>query len=171
MTPKHLVELHVHGVNLVFEVDSGASHSIISEDTFRRAWPKKPPSLLDTPVALRTWSGESLQALGTAIVEVQYKGTTQSLPLVIMKTPGCNLLSRNWFEPLGISIHDIHLLACDSSIKAILERFGSVFDNNLNEYKGPLVKLQLKDSASPKFLRARPVPFALKSVSRKKLIG
>lgn len=159
---KHLVELQVHGVNLVFEVDSGASHSIISEDTFRRAWPNKPPSLLDTPVALRTWSGEGLQALGTAVVEVQFKNTTQSLPLVIMKTPGCNLLGRNWFEPLGISIHGINLLACDSSIKAILERFGSVFDDNLNEYKGPLVKLELKDSVSPKFLRARPVPFALK---------
>lgn len=85
---------------------------------------------------------------------MQYKNTTQSLPLVIMNTPGCN--------PLGINIHGINLLACDSSIKAILERFGSVFDTNLNEYKGPLVKLELKDSVSPKFLRARPVPFALK---------
>lgn len=89
MTLKHLVELHVHGVNLVFKVNSGASHSIISED--RR---HNPPCGESHVAACGRGKSSKNRELPSP------RCSTRLQPLAI-----CNLLGRNWIEPLGISIH------------------------------------------------------------------
>lgn len=161
-TEKLVVSLHVEGVPLQFEVDSGAACSLISEETFRAAWPRQPPKFSCDNVALRTWSGEGLESLGTVHVWVQYKSFRVKLPLLVMKCPGCNLLGRNWFEPLGIGLSGVHQIVHDKSLIDIIEKHAPIFDGDLNQYKGPAVGLELQETVTPKFLKARTVPFALK---------
>ena len=66
------------------EVDTGASVSIISRETYGHLWPDgKKPSLLESDITLRTYSGEQLAIKGTLKVDVQYKDQNAQLQLVV----------------------------------------------------------------------------------------
>ena len=68
------VELTVNDASLCMEVDTGASGSIISENTYHTMWlAKKRPSLQPSDDRLYTYSGELIQALGTVSLTVRYK--------------------------------------------------------------------------------------------------
>ena len=61
----------VDSKELVMEVDTGASVSIISEETYDHLWPNgKKPSLLESDITLRTYSGEQLAIKGTFKIDV-----------------------------------------------------------------------------------------------------
>ncbi|XP_040360851.1 uncharacterized protein LOC121048498 [Ixodes scapularis] len=49
---------------------------------------------------------------------------------------------------------------CSSSV-SILSGYQDVFSRDLGVIKGPPASLQLKDGVSPKFYKARPIPYAL----------
>ena len=84
-------------VNLEMEVDTGASTSIISEQTYNQLWPQdRRPTLQLTAVKLRTYSGEQLNVKGVITVEVQYNGQSESLPLIVANGQGPSLLGRDW---------------------------------------------------------------------------
>ena len=52
------------------EVDTGASVSIISEEIYDHLWPNgKKPSLLESDITLRTYSGEQLAIKGCCSVQ------------------------------------------------------------------------------------------------------
>ena len=68
------VTVSVDNVDLDMEVDTGASVSIISEETYSCLWPKEQqPSLQESVITLGTYSGEQLSIKGTLAVDVQYK--------------------------------------------------------------------------------------------------
>ena len=70
------VTMTVDNEELVMEVDTGASVSIISEETYNygHLWPDgKKPSLQESDITLHTYSGEQLAIKGTLKVDVQYK--------------------------------------------------------------------------------------------------
>lgn len=160
--PKFMVTLKINNRELELEVDSGAACSIISEATYRRLWPKNPPTLNQDGLTLHTWSGEGLQVLGTANVHVRHKSKDYILPLVVTRGTGCSLLGRNWFQDLKIRVSGIHHLATKDSVANILKAHEDVFDANIRGHSGPPVNLELKEGATPHFLKSRPVPFALR---------
>ena len=68
------VTVRVNNADLDMEVDTGASVSIIGEDTYNRLWPeKRQPSLQESTIALRTYGEEQLSVKGSMAVDVQYK--------------------------------------------------------------------------------------------------
>lgn len=73
VVPKYLITLKVEGRALEFEVDSGAAVTVISQETYRRTWPNKPPPLQKEDMTLQTWTGEGLRVLGSAQVHVKHK--------------------------------------------------------------------------------------------------
>lgn len=97
---KFLVALKIEGRALEFEVDSRATFTVISQDTYRRTWPNKPPPLHKEYVTLQTWTGEGLQVLGSAQVRVRHKSKDSVLPLMVATGTGWNLIGRNWFPAL-----------------------------------------------------------------------
>lgn len=162
-TQKVMTRLRVHGKFLDFEVDSGAACTLISEVTFKATWTDDRPRLQTDNMLLRTWSGQSLRVLGCATVIVTHGNKTMTLPLVVIKGAGCNLLGRNWFPHLGIQITGINDVSGDELVSKLLDKYQSVFDEDISGHIGPAVQLDLVEGAKPKFLKARPVPFALRS--------
>ena len=65
----YVVTLTVEGKQLIFEIDTGTSFSLVSEATYHELWPNTP--LLDTTVKLNTYTGTPLQVLG-----VRYAGNS-----------------------------------------------------------------------------------------------
>lgn len=108
------VMVDVNGTTLTMEVNTSAAVSVMSEVTYKHAWPvaSRPP-LKSTEVQLRTYSGEQLPVLGQLSVDVHYKGK-EHLELVVTSSKGPTLMGRNWLELLdnqwlgGARIHQIH---------------------------------------------------------------
>ena len=84
--PPLRVSLQLDDCKITMEVDTGASVSIMSEDTYRKIWPKK--RLIESSVKLQTYSKEPLPVVGARDVFVQYEGQSATLPLIVVKGNG-----------------------------------------------------------------------------------
>ncbi|XP_077564530.1 uncharacterized protein LOC144179991 [Haemaphysalis longicornis] len=78
---------------------------------------------------------------------------------------GCSLLGRNWFDKLGIELHGIHQTTDEGILTKLLRKYDDVFCEDTTGHTGPPVNLELKEGASLKFFKARPVPFAMRASS------
>ncbi|KAL1430157.1 hypothetical protein MTO96_015361 [Rhipicephalus appendiculatus] len=63
------VEVSVNGISLLMELDTGASVSVVSEDTFRRKF--QSARLEPSTVLLKSYSGELTAVKGTLAVSVR----------------------------------------------------------------------------------------------------
>ena len=68
--PSIMVPVKVNRVSHSMELDTGASVSIMSEETCGRRFPKVP--LEESQIKLKTYTGEALEIIGQALVEVTY---------------------------------------------------------------------------------------------------
>ncbi len=85
--------LTVNRVELPMQIDTGASVSVISEETYHLIWPATAaPEVQKTGIKLRTYSGGELEVKGAIMVDVSYKGQESHLRLV--------LFVRKWTESL-----------------------------------------------------------------------
>ena len=89
------VQLHINGIPLTMEVDTGAAVSIISEQAQKRFLPKK--TLRRSSIRLRTYM-EIMPVLGEMTVEVAYQENTHSLTLYVVQGNGPTLLGRSWLQ-------------------------------------------------------------------------
>lgn len=60
----------VEGMDIKFEIDSGAMASVISEETYRRTWKDKPPPIKPSTLRLRTYAGQAIPHLGVLCVNI-----------------------------------------------------------------------------------------------------
>ena len=112
------------------ELDTGASLSIISEETFCCiAWPMD--NLQPTDIALTTYTGESLSIMGTYNVQVCYQSQVHTLPLIVVKGHSPSLFGRNWLEKIKIDWNSICALQNSSSLSCLLDKYSSLFSDTL----------------------------------------
>ena len=97
----YLVTLHMDGVPIQMEIDTGSSLSLISESTFWRLWPNR--TLEDSWPILTMYSGAQLQVLGAVDVQVcQASARPVNLSLAVVGADGPSLLGRNWIKSLQL---------------------------------------------------------------------
>jgi hypothetical protein len=96
-----VVTVKVIIVDLPMELDTGASHKVISEKTYKQIGGTV-SKLQSSKVSLFTYTGEKLIISGSAMVQVKHNNQTQELPLVVLKKDGPTLLGRNWLEKIRI---------------------------------------------------------------------
>ncbi|KHJ42478.1 hypothetical protein D918_07400 [Trichuris suis] len=77
------------------EIDSGASSSIISEETFLRVLHGR-PKLQRVSTVLRTWSNKTVPVLGSITVSAARDSRSAKLKLLVARGSGPSLLGRNW---------------------------------------------------------------------------
>ena len=77
---------------------------------------------------LKRISNVTVDTLCKCFVNVRYNNKTfHNLPLLILSGDGPNLLGRNWFSTLGISINGVHFQKVDSSIDDLIVEFKDIF--------------------------------------------
>ena len=90
------VDVTVNQKPLKMELDTGASYSLISEDTYQSIWPEKDgPILQESSVKLHTYTGERVEVVGHIIVTVHCNNQTAELQLLVVKGKGPSLFGRN----------------------------------------------------------------------------
>ena len=58
------VDVSINGKPVPMEIDTDASVSVMSEETFNQLWPNRCACLQKSQVKLQTYSGEDLDVLG-----------------------------------------------------------------------------------------------------------
>lgn len=81
--PSIMITVKVNGEECSMELDTGASVSIVSEEAWRKRFPTAP--LEESQIELRTYTGEALDIIGQANVQVTYQDNIANLPLQIIK--------------------------------------------------------------------------------------
>ena len=159
------VNVGMNGKNVSMEVDTGASLTVISEMTMKQI-----PHLEITPVAAKlcTYTGEVITPVGQADVNVKYEGQVKVLTVIVTPGSGPSLLGRNWLHHIRLNwkqiFNELKLSEENESVelKSILDKYATVFKEELGTMKGTEVHINLKLDAKPRFCKARPVPYALK---------
>ena len=49
----------------------------------------------------------------------------------------------------------------EASLGKLIDQYSELFKEGLGTFKGPKVKIHVEPEAQPKFLKARPVPYAM----------
>ena len=159
------VDLEVSGKKLALDVDTGAAVSILSEKVFQQFFSEvklKPSSLL-----LKTYTGERMQILGTLAVKVCYLSQGPfDLELVVVSGDGPCLMGRDWLQVIRLDWPSIAVVlqgASTRAVQGVLDNYPDVFAEGLGTIYPFKATLFVVKDAKPRFHRARPVPFALKS--------
>ena len=98
-----VTSLNVDGQMLQMEVDTGATLSVVSEETWRRHWTRPRPHLEHSHDTLRTNTGQCVKIKGIVDVKVEgKKGECHTLPLMVVPGNGPSLLGRNWLSMLQL---------------------------------------------------------------------
>ena len=94
--------------------------------------------------------------------------------MFVVKGEGLSLLGREWLRVLRLDWRSIKT-ACvaegqtQSRLNSLLLRYPEVFKEGSGSITTFKASLQLKPGSSPKFCKARPVPFALKQAVEQEL--
>ena len=160
------VTLLINDTPVIMEVDTGAAVSIISEEAWKGNFPNA--TWEPSEVTLKTYSGEKLSVCGQAVVTVAYKDQTARLPVQIVKGAGPALLGRDWLFEINLdwkAIKQISVL----TLEGLLAKYSELFQETLGSLKGYQAVLEIKEGAKPRFLRPRPVPYALREAIEQEL--
>lgn len=169
--PAYEVRVLLDGVAVTMQVDSGAAYTLVNQGTWARVRARSPRrELRPLPNRLCTWNSSPVDVLGQTTVQVLYKDAKCDLNVIVARGPGPNLIGRNWFEALGIVLNvnlitEVELTVIDK----VVGKHSDVFKDGLGTYKGDPVAIHLKPNATPKFLKARPVAYAIKDKVEKEI--
>ena len=161
VSPPITVELIINGKEIEMEVDTGAAVSIMGEKTVQEMFPEV--QLKKSDFVLKTYTAESMEVVGEIDVEVEYQGQTEKLVLVVVSGNGPTLLGRNWLQVIKLNWNQIAHTRLDQvkCLDALLAIFSDVISDKLGTMTHHRAKLYLKENATPKFSKAKPVPFAV----------
>ena len=162
-----VVEPLVNGVILSMEVDTGAAVSVISRSLYDELF--RGFSLNSVTTRLSTYSGEVLKVCGEFPVRVLYNGQESTQKLLVVENAGHPLFGRDWLRAIRLDwstfqqVHKVHTESNLSSAADVRQQYPSLFSPGIGKLKGILGHLDLKSDTDPKFMKARPLPYALRS--------
>jgi hypothetical protein len=101
------------------------------------------------------------------MVPVRYENQkhTCALLALVVKGQDPNLFGRDWLRVIIMNwalIFQINECHPYSELKEVLETHKEVFTEELGTLEGTTAKIYANQDAQPKFVKARPVPFAMK---------
>ena len=158
-----LVNVQVEGMPLKMELDTGSAVSVISKEVYEDKFKELP--LRKTNLRLETYTKEAVCPLGVLTVQVSYKEQSRSLDLYVVPRGGPPLFGRSWLKEINLDWPKIKALNSPGTkvcLSQILNKHQAVFSEGLGTLKGIKAHLNVKDGATPRFHKPRPVPFARK---------
>ena len=83
---------------------------------------------------------------------------------MVVKSPGPNLLGTYWLQVIKLNWNSIfNIQESNPQLQKILDGHKNVFGEGLGTLKGTKAKIYVDPGATPKFMKAHPVPYALKA--------
>ena len=144
------------------EIDTGATRTVLNERTYNKLSAKL--ELKSTKAILSTYTGEEIPVSGEVMVPVKYQNQQHHLPAMVVKSSGPNLLGRDWLQVIKLNWNNVFSIQEDNpQLQKMLDVHKDVFGEGLGTLKGTEAKIYVDSGAAPKYMKARPVPYALKA--------
>ena len=134
------VTLTIEGQPVQMEIDTGASLSLVSEETQQELWPTA--VLQKTSVQLKTYTGTPLKVLGMMNATVCYEQQTVTLPLLVVAGVGASLLGRNWLKQIALNWKAIQQWVADRQSVRICGDFKQTVNKASPLDKYPIPKIE-----------------------------
>ena len=145
-----------------FEIDTGATRSITRKESYNQLRDKA--ELKSSKAVLSTYTGERISVTGEVMVPLKYQDQQYCLPAIVVKAPGPNLLESDWLQVIKLNWQNIFKIQEENpQLQSILDAHSDVFSEGLGTLKGTTAKIYVDPEATPKLMKARPVPYALKA--------
>lgn len=181
---KLIYDILVNDISILFEIDTGAPVTLISLADAKRWFGKVQLQSNDT--GLQSYCHTSIDVLGFIYVHVKTPIPSPAVKLYIVRSDRKPLLGREWLRQLHFdwleifkqliypsesthtSTHTVQQLHTTSSfnlqskLNELVQRFAKVFDTaSAGKIVGTQARLHMKADSTPKFFKARRVPFPL----------
>lgn len=171
----------VDNVELSMELDTGSAVSCISNVDYVKYFSGKP--LNKSSVILKTYSGEKIIPNGVINVNVQHNGQSAKLDLFVVQKGGPPLFGREWLRHFQLNWKEIKSLKVEDSkssnpklvklangyqksnpeLRKLLIQYEDLFQDGIGLVTCKEASLSVKPDSVPKFVKARPIPFAMRS--------
>ena len=138
-----MVDLTINEQSPQMELDTGASILLISEYQYKQL--REAPSLEKSSVILQTYTRENLSTLGSIRVIATCSNQTKTLPILVIKGNGPNLMGCDWLSNLRLDWQNIFQLHSLDKIDNLLTRFENIFKDEL----GTVKDIKVSSSSSP----------------------
>ena len=153
----------VEGTPLRMELDTGSAVSVIPYQLYRAKFSH-------IKLQRRTYTGEKLYPKGKINCRVSLDGQTRQLDIQVIESSGPSLFGRDWLSVIKLDWGEIKALKVNQAtdnetqgkVNHLLEKYKSVFDDDLGTLKGHQADLKLKENCRPRYCKARQVPYALR---------
>ena len=159
-----VIHLTLSDLPVTMEVDTGASTTVISNETFRRIQQIKHVDLQPARVRLKTYTGESIPVLGCATLQARYDKHQSDVCVHVVSGDGPNLLGRDLLKQLEVDMGSIHNTSVhdNSPLNEVLQKYKEVFSPDLGCLKDTEIHLPVDEKVQPKFHKPRTVPFVFR---------
>lgn len=166
---KFLITVNINGVPLEMEVDSGAERSTVPTSIFNEKLARV-CQLTPSSVNLHQYDHSPLKVDGESCVIAELNSRKIEATLIVVDITGkLPLFGRDWMRKLGIDLtvlmpqlvnnsNSIH----QSETNELLAEYSDVFSEELGLLRGFEATISVDESATPRFHKYRPVPFAIK---------
>ena len=162
--------IDIEGVQTTLEIDTGSASTLISLQT----WQQFPTSIHSKLTKhnlpkLRTYSGEYIQPVGRASLNVRLKDKYHELSVLIVPGHSPNLLGCDWLTQLQLDWPAIADLNSVQMPKGFPLEFDALFTDELGTLKGVKATLTVDPDVPPHFCKARPVPYSVREKVEREL--
>lgn len=161
--PAIKVESLVNGVAIPFELDTGSSCTLIPHAVYLKHFGNITLEVSDA--VLQTYSGERVTPKGTFTATVAVHGQEVILPILVVPSTGPALLGRDLMAKVQLDwrrIMNVHSLS-GSRASEIIKAHPEVFSPGLGELQGVKASINIESGATPRFHKARSLPFAMRA--------
>uniref|UniRef100_A0A5S6QK83 RNA-directed DNA polymerase n=1 Tax=Trichuris muris TaxID=70415 RepID=A0A5S6QK83_TRIMR len=158
------ISLKVNGSPLVFQVDTGATSSMVGLRGWRQLGS---PECVSTRQALQAYGGITIPTKGFLNVHVALGEQARRLTLLVTDSEqGSNLMGLDWKDAFSVQLpscnvtYSVDVRDVESAVKYITGKYEAVFRPNLGTCTSFKAHLN-EPNAQPKVFKPRPLPFAL----------
>ncbi|KAI3375951.1 hypothetical protein L3Q82_016366 [Scortum barcoo] len=119
--------------------------------------------LQPSDTVFKSYTGHRVPMRGMTEVTVQCNDQTAKLSVYVTHKNCPAIMGREWLKKIRLNWQEVKKLSHGSTqLQDILEKHKEVFREELGSMKNITVKLHVKPDSKPVFMKARPVPYAIR---------
>ncbi|XP_011883701.1 PREDICTED: uncharacterized protein K02A2.6-like, partial [Vollenhovia emeryi] len=162
------ITVKVNGIPHRMEMDTGCERSIISKEFWEELGK---PALAKSTLQFRTYTNQIFYAMGELECNLNYNNKT--IKHVFPITRGSSLFGRDLLHKINVNWSEIvaqcNYIDKSLSLQEVLKEFADIFEEPKGYIKNFKAKIILKDDAIPKFMKPRPIPYAIQEKVNREL--
>ncbi|XP_018316621.1 uncharacterized protein K02A2.6-like [Mycetomoellerius zeteki] len=156
-----MINVRLNGIPM--ELNTASGTSFITSN----AWKKLGCPKLHPSKKFKTYTGQKFESRGTFLCTIEHNQQTVSHQIHVSEGSclfGRDLLRKIQMDWTGIKkqCSQVCRISNELSLTTLLKEYSDVFDQPVETIKDFKAKLMLKEDATPRFFKPRPIPFVLR---------